>query len=273
MQLPDSRWLRVILSLCDVMRVVAQHLIGLLHAHNASPAGFKDRLTKAFATANRTTHLIACRGMFITKHNSCQLCEQRGSGHSNQKAMLRFVLEMSSRSNFRILSLNKDALKLPEVLGIDSSIWVDQAGRSLMSVFYLGHHLCGYTEKIHGGILATMVDDCFARCGSLVLQGQPLLTANLNVHYRSPALPGNLFLLHAVITETDARKVWIEGRIESFESKGMKPTVVAEASGLFIGPNMAQARFQSKEANDSSLKNHQPREAKTLRKTRDEIFL
>ncbi|KAF1965528.1 Thioesterase/thiol ester dehydrase-isomerase [Bimuria novae-zelandiae CBS 107.79] len=115
-------------------------------------------------------------------------------------------------------------------------------GSSFVSLQYLGPALCGHPGIIHGGLLATLLDEGLARCCFPALPNRAAVTASLKVDYKAPAMAGQVFVLRAETTRVEGRKAWVKGRLETLvdESKGEKPLVVTEAEALFIEPRMAK---------------------------------
>lgn len=92
---------------------------------------------------------------------------------------------------------------------------------------------------VHGGLLATILDEGLARCCFAALPNKIGMTANLNINYRAPAQAGAFVVLRAVTTKVEGRKAWVEGRIETLVGEGETPLVLADASALFIEPRQA----------------------------------
>jgi len=122
--------------------------------------------------------------------------------------------------------------------------WNEKGGKSMVSVVYLGSDLCGHPGVVHGGLLATMLDEGFARCCFAALPHQVGVTAHLEINYRKPAKADTYVVLRAKTTKVEGRKAWVEGRIETLTRPGETPTVLAEASALFISPKFAKASPQ-----------------------------
>ncbi|CAL3963595.1 unnamed protein product [Diplocarpon coronariae] len=118
-------------------------------------------------------------------------------------------------------------------------VWSEKGGKSLVSISYLGGDLCGHPGLVHGGMLATMLDEGLARCCFAALPNKVGMTANLNINYRSPAQAGKFVVLRAKTTKVEGRKAWVEGHIETLVGEGETPVVIAEASALFIEPKQA----------------------------------
>lgn len=104
-------------------------------------------------------------------------------------------------------------------------------------ISYVGEELCGHPGIVHGGYLATVLDEGLARCGFAALPSKIGVTANLSINYRAPCKAEQYIVLTGRVTKAEGRKVWVEGRIETLpESMEEKPVVLAEATGLFIQP-------------------------------------
>jgi adenylylsulfate kinase len=109
----------------------------------------------------------------------------------------------------------------------------------LVSILYLGTDLCGHPGIIHGGFLATMCDEGLAKCCIGALPNRVGVTASLTINYRKPAPAGTFVVLRARTIKVEGRKAWVEGHIETLVEPGEEPTVLVEASALFIEPKQA----------------------------------
>ncbi|KAK2799901.1 hypothetical protein FQN50_008293 [Emmonsiellopsis sp. PD_5] len=127
----------------------------------------------------------------------------------------------------------------PNKIAVPPYIWSEAGGKSLVAMLYLGSDVSGHPGLVHGGLLATILDESLARCCFPALPNGIGVTANLNIDYRSPAPAGSFFVLRAETTKVEGRKAWVEGRIETLPDEGQEPVVVAEAKALFIEPKHA----------------------------------
>lgn len=118
-------------------------------------------------------------------------------------------------------------------------VWTEENGKSLVSILYLGSDLCGHQGIVHGGFLATLLDEGLARCCFAALPNKVGMTANLNINYRAPAHAESYFVVRAKTTKVEGRKVWVEGHIETLVANDETPVILAEASALFIEPRQA----------------------------------
>lgn len=121
-------------------------------------------------------------------------------------------------------------------------IWSEVGGKSMVSVFYLGKELCGHPGIVHGGLLATLLDEGLARCCFPALPNKVGVTANLKVDYRKPTRAEGYFVLKAETVKVEGRKAWVRGWIETLvdEGRGEVPERMVEAEALFIEPRNAK---------------------------------
>jgi len=124
-------------------------------------------------------------------------------------------------------------------VGVPPYVWTEEGGKSLVAISYLGSKLCGHPGIIHGGMLATMLDEGLARCCFGALPNKVGMTANLNINYRAPTKAGEFVVLRAKTTKVEGRKAWVEGHIETLVAPGEKPVVLVEATALFVEPRQA----------------------------------
>lgn len=124
-------------------------------------------------------------------------------------------------------------------------------GKDFISIFHLGEDVCGHPGIVHGGLLATLLDEGLGRCCFPAMPHGVAVTANLNLDYRRPAFTGSYFVLRAWTVKVEGRKAWVEGRIESLPSSPSgnddeekveeeEPVVFVEAKALFIEPKQAK---------------------------------
>lgn len=119
-------------------------------------------------------------------------------------------------------------------------VWVEDEGKSLVAMMYLGDEICGYPGLIHGGILATLLDEGLARASFAALPNGLAMTASLSIQYRKPSPANSYVVLRAETEKVEGRKAWIKGRIETLPKEGEgEPVVLVEAEALFIEPRDA----------------------------------
>lgn len=146
---------------------------------------------------------------------------------------LKIPVEMRSHN------LTAGTLAGPNKIVVPPYVWTEEGGKSLTAIIYLGSDVCGHLGIVHGGMLATILDETLARCCFPALPNGIGVTANLNVNYKSPAPSGSYYAVYAETTKVEGRKAWVQGRIESLPKGEEKPTTVVEATGLFVEPKNA----------------------------------
>ncbi|KAL4976400.1 HotDog domain-containing protein [Aspergillus desertorum] len=112
---------------------------------------------------------------------------------------------------------------------------------TLITFFYLGSKVSGHPGIVHGGFLATLLDEGMGRCAFPVLPNKVGVTANLNVDYRRPAMANSYFVMRAQVVKSEGRKAWVEARIETLPEEGREADILVEAKSLFIEPKQAAA--------------------------------
>ncbi|KAI3558733.1 thioesterase superfamily protein [Colletotrichum abscissum] len=117
--------------------------------------------------------------------------------------------------------------------------WTEKGGKSLVSISHLGTDVCGHPGIVHGGLLATMLDEGLARCCFGALPHKVGVTAKLEINYRKPVHAGTYVVLRARTTRVEGRKAWVEGQLETLPVDGEEPLVLAQASALFVSPRFA----------------------------------
>jgi 3'-phosphoadenosine 5'-phosphosulfate synthase len=141
--------------------------------------------------------------------------------------------------NFRAHNLTGGTLMGPGKVAVPPFCWNEAGGKSMVSISYLGSDLCGHPGIIHGGMLATMLDEGLARCCFGALPNKIGMTANLNINYRAPAPASSFVVFRAETTKVEGRKAWVKGHIETLVGEGETPVVLVEATALFIEPKSA----------------------------------
>ncbi|KAK9479900.1 HotDog domain-containing protein [Lipomyces japonicus] len=139
-------------------------------------------------------------------------------------------------------NLTAGVLAGPGRLTVPPLIFSDPVSHELVGIFHLGKELCGHPGIVHGGLLATLLDEGLCRCAFPALPSKVGVTANLNLNYRAPAFADNFYILRANVTKQDGRKVWVKGHIETLASETSQDAVkCVEAEILVVEPKWAKA--------------------------------
>ncbi|XP_072802658.1 acyl-coenzyme A thioesterase THEM5 isoform X2 [Vicugna pacos] len=87
---------------------------------------------------------------------------------------------------------------------------------------------CPHPRFAHGGSLATMTDEAFAK--TAFLAGGGLFTLNFSIKYKNPVPVGSLAVLNINVEKTEDQKIYLSCIIQSRDQQ----TVYAKASGVFL---------------------------------------
>lgn len=111
-------------------------------------------------------------------------------------------------------------------------------GRRCISFLALGTALCGHPNTVHGGLLATLLDEALGRLAIRQFPAGGAVTARLEVDYRSPVRamdglwnPHGFVVLDARTVECSERKVSVAGEIRDRHGR-----LLAEGRALFVVP-------------------------------------
>ena len=92
----------------------------------------------------------------------------------------------------------------------------------------VGPDYVGWSDKAHGGIIATLLDEVMAWAPSSF--DSWAVTAEMTVRYRSPASPGEELVAEGRVVERRRRIYEVRGEV-----RGPDGRLVAEGSGRYLG--------------------------------------
>ncbi|GAA5960251.1 hypothetical protein JCM21900_002440 [Sporobolomyces salmonicolor] len=144
-------------------------------------------------------------------------------------------------------SLSGYSLRGPGKFAIPPLVFTSRDKKEAVFVIHVGGGLCGHEGVVHGGLLATVLDESLGRTAFLNLPTNIGVTATLNLKYRKPTFANQYIVIRTSVTEQKGRKAWVKGRIENTEGE-----VLVEAEALFVEPRMA--RFLSNSSVREALK-------------------
>ncbi|KAI1633397.1 Adenylylsulfate kinase-domain-containing protein [Biscogniauxia mediterranea] len=183
--------------------------------------------------------------MFSPQHDLEHEVEKYINNHPLTKEMRTKEGFIESRPHLKIpdpyrsQNLTAGVLLGPGKVVVPPIAFTEEGGKSIVSIYYLGNDVCGHPGIVHGGLLATMLDEGLARCCFAALPFGMGVTANLNINYRAPTMANSYVVLKATTTKVEGRKAWVDGRIETLVDNGEKPVVLAEATALYVSPKQA----------------------------------
>ncbi|KAJ1956655.1 hypothetical protein IWQ62_005253 [Dispira parvispora] len=115
---------------------------------------------------------------------------------------------------------------------IDDAILKNTDDDAMTQIQYLGRSLCGHDGIIHGGLLATIIDEAFARLAFPFLPGYSGFTANLNLNYRVPVPADHVVVVTMKVDKLEGRKAFLTATMKSLDGN----VQFLEATSLFIAP-------------------------------------
>ncbi|RPA84564.1 Thioesterase/thiol ester dehydrase-isomerase [Ascobolus immersus RN42] len=98
------------------------------------------------------------------------------------------------------------------------------------SLVWLGRDLAGFPGVVHGGVLATVLDEAMGRQAMGCLGGKAV-TGGLELRYRSKTWTRQFVVVRTGVVKAEGRKAVIKGRVESLDG-----TLLVEADGTFVIP-------------------------------------
>lgn len=114
--------------------------------------------------------------------------------------------------------------KNPEGLQLDWSL-TDNDER-LTTTFTPGKRWQGWKDVVHGGIVATILDEILVNHG--VMTGTPLVSVELNVRYRNPGSIGSVLEFEGFSEQRKGK--WYQGEAECYQNE----QTIAEAESKLM---------------------------------------
>jgi len=111
-------------------------------------------------------------------------------------------------------------------LGLKVQFELDAETQSIRGRFTPRVEHQGYQGIIHGGIIATLMDEAMVKLAWKL--GHPAVSAEITVRLKSPAAPGDELIVTARILKASGRLIEAEAKVE----RG--PVVIGEAKGKLL---------------------------------------
>ena len=142
-------------------------------------------------------------------------------------------------------NLTGSTLAGPGMIVVPPYVWGQKEGKELVEILYVGNNVSGHAGMVHGGLLATLLDEGLARCCFPALPNQVGVTARLEVNYKKPTGVDQYLVLRAKTVKIDGRKATVQGHIETMPENGDEPEILASAEALYVEPKHAQVNHAS----------------------------
>ncbi|XP_006456336.1 hypothetical protein AGABI2DRAFT_195498 [Agaricus bisporus var. bisporus H97] len=135
----------------------------------------------------------------------------------------------------RVNNLTAGALRGPGKFGCMPVIRAKRDESESCVFLHVGRGLCGHDGIIHGGLLATLLDECLGRTAIINLPDQVGVTATLSLKYRAPTRADQFIMIRTSIVEAQGRKIKVKGQIEDLQGG-----ILVEADAMFVQPRYAK---------------------------------
>ncbi|KAJ7307260.1 hypothetical protein JRQ81_009258 [Phrynocephalus forsythii] len=117
-----------------------------------------------------------------------------------------------------------------EGLGFEYVAFFNASEKRMVSLFQPGPYLEGPTGLVHGGAVAAILDTTFGGCA--LFSAGKILTANLNINYKSPIPLGSVVLMDTKVDRTEGRKLYLTGHVQSVDGQTLYAEATSKSSGL-----------------------------------------
>ncbi|KAF7317563.1 4HBT domain-containing protein [Mycena kentingensis (nom. inval.)] len=144
----------------------------------------------------------------------------------------------------RANKLTSGALRGPGKLAVLPLARVRRDESEAVVFLHLGRGLCGHDGIVHGGLLATLLDEALGRNAILNLPAKVGVTATLSLRYRAPTRADQFVVIRTSLASPPpapdapmrpSRKCLVKGTIESLDG-----TLLVEGDALFVQPRYAK---------------------------------
>nr|XP_057940112.1 acyl-coenzyme A thioesterase THEM4 [Doryrhamphus excisus] len=112
-------------------------------------------------------------------------------------------------------------------------VFLNKEEQRAVCIFQAGYLLEGPPGHVHGGAIATMIDSVTGTHAAYI--SGPLMTANLNIDYRSPIPLGSTVLIESTLDKREGRKTFISCKVTSTDGSKLH----TEAKVLFLSINVS----------------------------------
>ncbi|KAJ7663655.1 HotDog domain-containing protein [Mycena rosella] len=135
----------------------------------------------------------------------------------------------------RVNKLTSGSLRGPGKLALFPFARVRKDESAAVIFLHLGRGLCGHDGIVHGGLLATLLDEALGRNAISNLPEKVGVTATLSLKYKAPTRADQFVVIRTELVSVNGRKAVVSGRVEDVDG-----TVLVEAEALFVQPRYAK---------------------------------
>ncbi|KAH7155776.1 thioesterase family protein [Dactylonectria estremocensis] len=122
---------------------------------------------------------------------------------------------------------------------VEPYVFTDDDAGSLLAFYHLGQRLAGHSGIVHGGVAATLLDECMGRACFPRLPNKIAVTAKLEVDYKRPIPVNSVVIVRADTIEVEGRKASVEATMSDLDGRDL-----VKAKALFIQPKWSAEMTQ-----------------------------
>ncbi|OJJ43102.1 hypothetical protein ASPZODRAFT_74919 [Penicilliopsis zonata CBS 506.65] len=132
----------------------------------------------------------------------------------------------------RMHRLTSGSLRGSRGVALQKVFW-NEKEKSAIGVAFLGPGLEGWPTVVHGGALATVIDEHLGRIAVRHFPERTGVTANLTINYRAPVYSDSFYTFHTTI---DHERSTDRKAFALVEVRDLTGKLCAEATGIFVVP-------------------------------------
>lgn len=99
--------------------------------------------------------------------------------------------------------------------GLVGPLWTRREGDDWAYGLLTGEQHANRAELVHGGLIATLMDQAISAVGWEAVSRQPCVTVQLDTHYLAAARPGEFLEARAKVLKVTAGLVFLSGEIRA----------------------------------------------------------
>ncbi|KAL7006936.1 hypothetical protein EMMF5_003520 [Cystobasidiomycetes sp. EMM_F5] len=131
-------------------------------------------------------------------------------------------------------SLTQFSLRGPGKFAVNPLVFASLDEKETIAIVHVGNGMCGHNGIVHGGLLATLLDEAVARPAFFALPNNIGMTVYLNVRYKAPTLADQFLVVKTRLKSVSGRKAFVEGEIYDILGKRL-----VECDALYVEPKEA----------------------------------
>ncbi|CAN6641103.1 hypothetical protein TRVA0_018S01838 [Trichomonascus vanleenenianus] len=124
-------------------------------------------------------------------------------------------------------------------LTVEPIVFANSETNEMIYFYHIGDRVEGHPGIVHGGLLATIMDEGLTRCGFPALPNKYGVTAKLDLNYKAPVHANSYVVLKSRVVEQKGRKVVVKGQLETLTA-GEVPTVLVDGEVTMVEPRWAK---------------------------------